>query len=261
MSKYWLFSKASRSFRASTLPDRSTTAVGTCLTSVLIAQPKMKSMATGTNSMSVSASRSRQSWRNSFAIMPWSRLPTSTPPGFERSELLAHARLALAIDERHEEVLHVRVDLVDPLHGDAVGREVLPHGRDREVPPRGDEPHAGARADHLLDGVPIREDIGGGPRVHRLELDHGSVERLGLDLRRAPVGDEPALVDEAEGVAQLRLVHVVGRHEDCRALVGQPPDDRQNVRRETGSTPAVGSSRKTSRGPCTRAHVSASRCR
>src|SRR2546422_8593071 len=23
------------------------------------------------------------------------------------------------------------------------------------------EPHAGARADHLLDGVPIREDIGG----------------------------------------------------------------------------------------------------
>src|SRR5882724_11996213 len=152
MSKYWLFSKASRSFRASTLPDRSTTAVGTCLTSVLIAQPKMKSMATGTNSMSVSASRSRQSWRNSFAMMPWSRLPTSTPPGFERSE-------------------------------------VLPHGRDREVPPRGDEPHAGARADHLLDGVPIREDIGGGPRVHRLELDHGSVERLGLDLRRAPVGD------------------------------------------------------------------------
>src|SRR2546426_4284238 len=105
MSKYWVFSKASRSFRASTLPDRSTTAVGTCLTSVLIAQPKMKSMATGTNSMSVSASRSRQSWRNSFAMMPWSRLPTSTPPGFERSELLAHARLALAIDERHEEVL------------------------------------------------------------------------------------------------------------------------------------------------------------
>src|SRR2546425_3655201 len=103
MSKYWLFSKASRSFRASTLHDRSTTAVGTCLRSLLIAQTKMKSMAPGTNSVSVSASRSRQSWRNSFAMMPWSRLPTSTPPGFERSELLAHARLALAIDERHEE--------------------------------------------------------------------------------------------------------------------------------------------------------------
>src|SRR5439155_22940204 len=226
MSKYWLFSKASRSFRASTLPDRSTTAVGTCLTSVLIAQPKMKSMATGTNSMSVSASRSRQSWRNSFAMMPWRRLPTSPPPGLERSELLAHAGLALAIDERHEEVLHVRLDLVDPVPGDAAGREVLPHGRDLEVAPRGDEPHSGARPDHLLDGVPVREDIGGGPRVHRLELDHRSVERLGLDLRRAPVGDEPALVDEAEGVAQLRLVHVVGRHEDRRARVGEPPDDR-----------------------------------
>src|SRR5881396_146552 len=184
MSKYWLFSNASRSFRASMLPERSTTAVGTCLTSVLIAQPKMKSMATGTNSMSVSARRSRPSWRNSFAMMPWSRLPTSAPGGPERPELLAHARLALAIDERHEEVLHVRLDLVGPLHADAAGREVVPHGPDLEV------------------------------------------ERLGLDLRRAPVGDEPALIDEAEGVAQLRLVHVVGRHEDRRALVGQPPDDR-----------------------------------
>src|SRR5438874_4856558 len=149
MSKYWLFSKASRSFRASTLPDRSTTAVGTCLTSVLIAQPKMNSMATGTTSMSVSARRSRQSWRNSFAMMPWSRLPTSAPLGPERPELLAHARLALAIDERHEEVLHVRLGLVDPLHGDAVGREVLPHPGGRQLTARGDQPHAGSRADHL----------------------------------------------------------------------------------------------------------------
>src|SRR2546429_3297529 len=188
MSKYWLSSKASGSSRASTPPDRSTTAVGTCLTSVLIAQPKMKSMATGTNSMSVSASRSRQSWRNSFAMMPWRRLPTSPPPGLERSELLAHAGLALAIDERHEEVLHVRLDLVDPVHGDAAGREVLPHGRDLEVAPRGDEPHAGARADHLLDGVPIREDIGGGPPRHPLERHHGSVQRLCPELRPGPLG-------------------------------------------------------------------------
>src|SRR5207247_9878876 len=133
MSKYWLFSKASRSFRASTLPERSTTAVGTCLTSVLIAQPKMKSMATGTNSMSVSARRSRPSWRNSFAMMPWSRLPTSAPGGPERPELLAHARLALAIDERHEEVLQVRLDIVGQLQAGTAGREAVPHGRDRDV--------------------------------------------------------------------------------------------------------------------------------
>src|SRR2546430_4351997 len=172
MSKYWLFSNASRSFRASTLPERSTTAVGTCLTSVLIAQPKMKSMATGTNSMSVSARRSRPSWRNSFAMMPWSRLPMSTPAGPERPKLLAHARLALAIDERHEEVLHVRLDLVGPLHEDAAGREVVSHGPDREVAPRGDESHAGAPADHHLDGVPLRESIRGHPRVHPLALQH-----------------------------------------------------------------------------------------
>src|SRR5438552_7761811 len=130
MSKYWLFSKASRSFRASTLPERSTTAVGTCLTSVLIAQPKMKSMATGTNSMSVSARRSRPSWRNSLAIMAWSRLPTSALGGLEGPELLAHARLARAIDERDEEVFHAGVDLVDPLHDDTARREIFSHARD-----------------------------------------------------------------------------------------------------------------------------------
>src|SRR2546428_9116376 len=140
MSKSWLFSNASRSFRASTLPDRSTTAVGTCLTSVLIAQPKMKSMATGTNSMSVSARRSRQSWRNCFAMMAWSRLPTSALGGPERPELLAHAHLALTIDERHEEVLHAGLDLVHPLHGDAARCEVLSHDRDAELAPRGDKP-------------------------------------------------------------------------------------------------------------------------
>src|SRR5437773_1336523 len=225
-SKYWLFSNASRSFRASTLPDRSTTAVGTCLTSVLIAQPKMKSMATGTNSISVSASRSRQSCRNSFAMMAWSRLPTSALRGPERPELLAHARLALAIDERHEEVLHVRLDLVHPLHGDAAGREIVPHPRDPELALRGDEPHARARADDLLDRVPVLEGLGRGSRVRRREPDHRTGERLGLDRRGASVGDEPALVDEAERVAQLRLVHVVGRHENRGALVGQPPDDR-----------------------------------
>src|SRR5437762_770678 len=163
MSKYWLFSNASRSFRASTLPDRSTTAVGTCLTSVLIAQPKMKSMATGTNSMSVSARRSRPSWRNSLAIMAWSRLPTSALGGLEGPELLAHTRLARAIDERDEEVFHAGLDLVDPLHGDTARREIFSHARDSELAPRGDEPHTRARADDLLDGVPVRERVASRP--------------------------------------------------------------------------------------------------
>ena len=70
MSKYWLFSKDSRSVRASTLPDWSKTTVGTCFTSVLIAQPKMNSIATGTKSASVSARLSRQSCRNSLAMIP-----------------------------------------------------------------------------------------------------------------------------------------------------------------------------------------------
>src|SRR3990172_2309452 len=165
-SKYWLFSSASRSVRASTLPDCSKTAVGTCLTSVLIAQPKMNSIATGTKSMSVSARRSRPSWRNSLAMIPWSRLPTASAlRGAERPELLAHPRLPLAVHERDE---------------------------------------------HVLGG----------------QLDHRPGEGFRLDPRRRAVGDQLPLVDEAERVAQLGLVHVVGRHHDRRALVGEVPDDR-----------------------------------
>jgi hypothetical protein len=63
--------------RASTLPDWSKTAVGMCLTSVLMAQPKMKSMATGTNSASVTARGSRRRWMNSLAIMPSNLEPIS----------------------------------------------------------------------------------------------------------------------------------------------------------------------------------------
>src|SRR2546430_16146267 len=95
------------------------------------------------------------SWRNSLAIMAWSRLPTSALGGLEGPELLAHARLARAIDERDEEVFHAGLDLVDPLHGDSARREIFSHARDSELAPRGDEPHTRARADDLLAGAPV----------------------------------------------------------------------------------------------------------
>ena len=69
-SKYWVLAIASRKLRASALPDCSKTAVGTCLTSVLMAQPKMKSIATGTARASTRANMSRLRWMNSFAMMP-----------------------------------------------------------------------------------------------------------------------------------------------------------------------------------------------
>src|SRR3990172_9140700 len=117
MVKYWLFSKDSSSVRASTLPDWSKTAVGMCLTSVLMAQPKMKSMATGTNSASVTASGSRRRWMNSLPIMPSSldpklMLPSLSPlPSGERQgegpllhppELLAQQSFSLLVLEEDE---------------------------------------------------------------------------------------------------------------------------------------------------------------
>ena len=66
-------------------------------------------------------------------MMAWSRLPTSALCGPERPELRAHARLALAIHERHEEVLHVGLDLVHPLHGDTARREIFSDPRDPEL--------------------------------------------------------------------------------------------------------------------------------
>ena len=69
-SQYFDVRYRAMNVRASTLPDWSKTAVATCLTSVLIAQPKMKSMTTGMNRASVRASGSRLRWMNSLAMIP-----------------------------------------------------------------------------------------------------------------------------------------------------------------------------------------------
>src|SRR3990172_3327482 len=223
MSKYWLFSSASRSCCASTLLDCSTTAVGTCLTSVLIAQPKVKSITTGTKSMSVSARRSRRSWMNSLTMIPWRRLPIgSASRGPERLELGADAGLPLPVDERHEEVLDGRLDRAHPLHGDAAGAEVLGHVGGGETLPGADDADPRARANDFLDRIPLRERVGRRSRIRDDELEHRTPERLGLDARGGAVGDQPSLVDEPERVAELRLVHVVRRDQDRRAAVGEP---------------------------------------
>src|SRR2546430_16639676 len=75
------------------------------------------------------------SWRNSLAIMAWRRLPTSALGGLEGPELLAHARLARAIDERDEEVFQAGLDLVDPLHDDTARREHFYHYRTSDLVP------------------------------------------------------------------------------------------------------------------------------
>src|SRR5262245_11912282 len=101
---------ASTRLRASTLPDWSSTAVGTCLTSVLIAQPNMKSNATGTTRVSASASQSLRRWMNSFTTMPTSL--EDILGILKCAQLLAQPGFSFAVYERDEQVLHRGLYLV-----------------------------------------------------------------------------------------------------------------------------------------------------
>src|SRR3990167_7865553 len=150
---------ASRKLRASALPDCSKTAVGTCLTSVLMAHPKMPSIATGTPSARTSARTSRRRWMNSLTMMPRSREPTLR--ALERPQLLAQPRLALLVHERDEEVLHRRLDVLGPAHGQPRALEER-----LDLPRSGgarDQHHAQPRPHphHLFNRLPVRKKVRG----------------------------------------------------------------------------------------------------
>ena len=87
---------------------------------------------------------------------------------------------------------------------------------------------------HLLDRVPIGQEIGGAAKLLHVDLDDGAAKGLALDDGGRPLGDELALVDEAQRVAELGLVHVVGGDEDGGALVGQPPDEPPEISARDG---------------------------
>ncbi len=99
-------------------------------------------------------------------------------------------------------------------------------------------------------------------RIGRPHLDDRPVREGALELGDGAERGQPARVDDGDPVAALRLVQVVRRDEHGRA--GRAPGSsisRQKSRRDTGSTPPVGSSRKTMGGSCSSAQPSASRCR
>src|SRR5262249_13918563 len=128
-----------------------------------------------------------------------------------------------------EKILYGGLHVVDPAWGEARSSEELV---DLERPgPLGAQHHAqaGADAPHLPHPAPIPEEIrgagpGGGP-----DPDDGAPGEIALDDGGRALGDELALVDEAEAVAQLRLVHVVGGDHDGRPLVGQASDQPPEV--------------------------------
>src|SRR5438445_5756906 len=115
----------------------------------------MKSIATGTNSARVRASRSRQSWMNSFAMIPHSRLVIL----LQGAELVPHARLALLVHERDEEVLHRRLHLARPRHRASASGEQTANAVGVGAARGDDHAHASANAHDLLDRVGLGQDI------------------------------------------------------------------------------------------------------
>ncbi len=104
-------------------------------------------------------------------------------------------------------------------------------------------------------------------RSRRLRAGSAHVEQASRHVaaleRRGRVERGEAAVDhQPDAVAVLGLVQVVGGDEDGGARPrARRRMSRQKLRRATGSTPAVGSSRNTMRGWCRMAQPSASRWR
>src|ERR1041385_7893061 len=94
-----------------------------CLTSVLIAHPKMKSMTTGAVRVSASVRTSRLSWTNSFTMILSRREPMilfregagygASSRGVDGAQLLAEPCLPLLVHDRDEEILNRGRDLDD----------------------------------------------------------------------------------------------------------------------------------------------------
>ena len=83
-----------------------------------------------------------------------------------------------------------------------------------------------------------------------------------LARRRAGVieREQPAFVQQRDARAPLRFVQIRRRHHDRDALRRNSDSSFQNSRRDTGSTPVVGSSSRMTRGSCTSVQASASFC-
>ncbi len=80
------------------------------------------------------------------------------------------------------------------------------------------------------------------------ELQQLATEIAAAQLARAAHGDQPSGIDERDAIAVFRLIHVVGRDEDRDAFGRQVVDQVPEAAARLGSTPDVGSSRKSTGG-------------
>ena len=99
-----------------------------------------------------------------------------------------------------------------------------------------------------------------GAPVRELERDRVAAQ-LALERVRRALGDDPAAVDDRERVGELvGLLEVVRRQQDRQlSCARQSPSSSHIAARASGSSPVVGSSRKSTCGRCTRPIATSSR--
>src|SRR5262245_61360101 len=135
-----------------------------------------------------------------------------------------------ASGEMHEDALQI-----DRIHVDAIDGAIDPGQRDSQ---------RGQRVAGVRDGEPqpraerLRREQAGNLRVEpgldgarrSVDLDHLARTDDPQQLVEPPAGDDRALVHDRDAVAEaLRLLHVVGRVEDRRALVRELTDDLEEA--------------------------------
>src|SRR5881628_825093 len=104
------------------------------------------------------------------------------------------------------------------------------------------------RVDKLEPAQPID---GRGVDPEHLELHHAQIAHIRLEVCRGSERDGPALVDDRDPVAELvRLEEIVRGEDDRGAALVQLLMIRRSSRAPIGSSPMVGSSRKSTRGLC-----------
>src|SRR5262245_26123577 len=228
--------------RESALRERSSTAVGTLRTSMLMAKPKSTSWRVGIPATSPMLRRSRPSWRSSFcaiasvrrseramaaprrasALMwgPALRSPAARCAAAARPCSCAtrlHRVEALAEEQRHEDILEVRRRGRRTSRGEPRRCEEALERRPRLARGRRSRPQQ--HVDRVAELRRARDEVGGAQRrdcllrVRVRDVEGALGERAGQRGRGAHRHASP-VAQHAETVAADGLVHVVRRDED-----------------------------------------------
>src|SRR5438270_10583740 len=171
-----------------------------------MARLMMAASSSGAPMPTMKAERSRSRWRSSLPAITKTSATSSVPQG-----------LAGQVQEHR---LQVGLDDVDPVEGGSGCRGGGEDAGEGLMGVAHGEIHDPVGRRHLLYAVHPTQRIGEGRQVPVGRQTHAvAPTHQGDELGAGPLGDELALVEDADAVAEtLRFLHVVGRVEHGQAL-------------------------------------------